>query len=82
MATKNEADDTDKKIARLEARVSDLEQQLRDEKARRAQAEAKYEGYSTAVKDLGRRDGDGGERSGYGMPPFHPMMWSMFRRPY
>jgi chromosome segregation ATPase len=79
MATKNETDDTDKKIARLEARVSDLEQQLRDEKARRAQAEAKYEGYSAAVKDLGRRDGDGGERGGYGMFPFHPMM---FRRPY
>lgn len=35
MAAKNETDDTDKKIARLEARVNELEQQLRDEKSRR-----------------------------------------------
>ncbi len=74
---KNETDDTDRKIARLEARVSDLEQQLRDERARRSEAEAKYAGYAAAVKDLGRRDDGCSERGGYGMFPFHPMM---FRR--
>jgi hypothetical protein len=76
MAAKNE---TDNKIARLEARVSDLERLLREEKAHSSRVEAKYEGYSAAVKDLGRRDSDGSERGGYGMLPFHPMM---FRRPY
>lgn len=79
MAPKNELNDTDKKITRLEARVSELEHQLRDEQARRAQAEAKFDGYSTAVRDLGRRNSSNDERGEYGMFPFHPMM---FRRPY
>jgi hypothetical protein len=76
---KNETSDATRRIEQLETRINDLERSLQDERTRRILAEAKYDGYSSAVKDLGRRDSNGGEHGGYGMFPFHPMM---FRRPY
>lgn len=76
---RSESNDATRKIEQLEMRINDLERSLQDERTRRVMAEAKYDGYSAAVKDLGRRDGDSGERGGYGMFPFHSMG---FRRPY